>query len=216
MSGRFITFEGGDGAGKTTQIRRLAERLSAAGRVVVTTREPGGTPKAEAIRELILSGRARALGADGEAILFAAARTDHVEAVIRPALARGDWVLCDRFLDSTRVYQGVVDGAEAGLLRALERIAIGDTRPDLTIILDLPAEVGLARTRARRSGGGDVPDRFEGEELEQYETRRRAFLDIAAREPKRCAVIDATKDKDEVAAAIWRTVQERLLDEAAA
>ncbi len=213
MTGKFITFEGGDGAGKSTQIRRLATALAARRITVTLTREPGGTAVAESIRRFILSGRAEPLGAEGEAILFSAARADHVDCVIRPALARGEWVLSDRFADSTRVYQGVAGGADVRLLRALDRVAIGDTRPDLTFILDVPAAVGLARVRGR---AGSAPDRFEGDEIDLQEKRRQAFLDIAAREPERCVVIDATQAEDAVAAAIWNVVTARLLGEEAA
>lgn len=206
--GRFITFEGGEGAGKSTQMKRLAASLAERDIAVVETREPGGTPDAEAIRSFILSGRARPLGGGGEAVLFAAARADHVDRVIRPALARGAFVLSDRFTDSTRAYQGA-DGVDAALLDGLETLAVGETRPDLTVILDLPAETGLARAAARR-GAGDA-DRFEGETIAKHEARRRIFLDIAAREPGRCAVIDATRGVDDVAAEIWQVVSERLL-----
>jgi len=216
MSGKFITFEGGDGAGKSTQIRRLAAALVATGRVVTQTREPGGTPAAEAVRELILSGAAEPMGAEGEAVLFAAARADHVDKVIRPALARGEWVLSDRFVDSTRVYQGAGGGAEDRLLRALERVAVGESRPDLTIILDVPASVGLERARGRRGEDIADTDRFEGEELSLQEKRRQAFLAIAASEPDRCVVVDATQTEDEVAHAVWKAVASRLFGEAAA
>lgn len=212
MTGKFITFEGGDGAGKSTQIRILAARLQNSGRTVVTTREPGGTPTAETIRRLLLSGHAAPLGAEGEAVLFAAARADHVDKVIRPALERGDWVLSDRFVDSTRVYQG---GAGETLLNALERVAVGSTRPDLTFILDIPAELGLERVRARLVAVGAPPDRFEGEALAEQERRRQAFLAIAAREPERCVVIDGTQKEERVADQVWRTVSERLFSEAA-
>ncbi len=215
MTGRFISFEGGDGAGKSTQIRILAARLQASGRTVITTREPGGTPTAETIRRLLLSGIAEPLGVDGEAVLFAAARADHVERVIRPALQRGDWVLCDRFVDSTRVYQGAA-GADEALLNALERVAVGTTRPDLTFILDIPASLGLERVRARLVAVGAPPDRFEGEALAQQEKRRQAFLAIAARDPGRCVVIDGTQKEELVAHAIWQALAERLLNEAAA
>jgi dTMP kinase len=213
MTGKFITFEGGDGAGKTTQIERLAAAFISSGRTVTTTREPGGTPTAEHIRRLLLSGVAEPLGAEGEAILFSAARADHVDRVIRPALARGEWVLSDRFADSTRVYQGVTGGADEKLLRALDRVAVGETRPDLTFILDVPAAVGLARVHGRV---GSAPDRFEGEEVALQEKRRQAFLDIAAREPERCVVIDATQSEDVIAAAIWSAVAARLMGEEAA
>ncbi|MCX5480031.1 dTMP kinase [Kaistia geumhonensis] len=206
--GRFITFEGGEGAGKSTQMKRLAASLAGRGIAVVETREPGGTPDAEAIRSFILSGRARPLGGGGEAVLFAAARADHVDRVIRPALERGAFVLCDRFIDSTRAYQGA-DGVDSALIGSLESLAIGDTRPDLTLILDLPAETGLARAAARR-GAGDA-DRFESETIARHEARRRIFIEIARSEPGRCVVIDATRDVDDVAAEIWQVVSERLL-----
>ncbi|MBB5751257.1 dTMP kinase [Prosthecomicrobium pneumaticum] len=207
MAGRFVTFEGGEGAGKTTQIRRLAARLEVEGIAVVTTREPGGTPRAETIRDFILSGQARALGVEAEAALFAAARADHVATVIRPALAAGRWVLCDRFADSTRAYQGA-DGADPDFLGALEAVAVGATRPDLTVVLDLPVEDGLARIAGR--GGG--PDRFEAETIERHRRRRAIFLEIAAREPQRCVVLDGRGSPEAVADAVWRTVRERLIE----
>jgi dTMP kinase len=217
MTGKFITFEGGDGAGKSTQIRRLAAALAATGRKVRQTREPGGTPAAEAVRHLILSGNAKSMGSDGEAVLFAAARADHVEKIIRPALEREEWVLCDRFADSTRVYQGAGGGADDKLLRALERVAVGESRPDLTIILDVPAAVGLERARRRQGEEATAAaDRFEAEELSLQEKRRQAFLDIAGREPDRCVVVDANQSEDEVAHAVWKTVSTRLFGEAAA
>ena len=213
MSGRFITFEGGEGAGKSTQIQRLAERLTAAGRAVVVTREPGGTPLAEQIRTVLLSGLAQKLGADGEAMLFAAARADHVDKIIRPALRAGKWVLCDRFSDSTSVYQGVAGGADAGMLAALDRVAVGRTQPDLTVILDVPVEVGLARA-ARRSKGG-APDRFERDDVALHEARRQAFLAIAKAEPRRCVVIDAAQSEEATAHDIWQAVATHLIDRAA-
>jgi dTMP kinase len=211
MTGRFITFEGGDGAGKSTQIRRLAARLGEAGKSVVTTREPGGTPLAEAVRQVILSGNARAFGAEGEALLFGAARADHVEKLIRPALNAGQWVLSDRFYDSTHVYQGLAGGVDEKLLAALDRVTVGRTRPNLTIILDLPAETGLGRLAARQAAAGAAPDRFEGDALALHQRRRQAFLEIAAREPERCAVVDASRTEEEVADEIWRIVSARLL-----
>ncbi len=211
MAGRFITFEGGDGAGKSSQVKRLAARLTADGFAVVTTREPGGTPTAESIRTFVLSGNAVELGAEGEAALMAAARADHVEQVIRPALATGKWVICDRFMDSTRVYQGGPGGAEGPFLDALERVAVGRTRPDLTLILDLPVAVGLARLKARHAEEDAAADRFERDDPARHEMRRQAFLAIAAREPQRCVVIDASGSEDEVAAAILAAVRERLM-----
>lgn len=209
--GRFLTLEGGEGAGKSTQIRRLRERLTACGLGVVATREPGGSPRAEALREVILSGRAKALGPGGEALLFAAARMDHLAVTIRPALARGDWVLCDRFADSTRAYQGVMGGLEPGLVAALERVTLDGTRPDLTLILDAPAELGMARAAARR-GDADA-DRFESESLESHRRLREAFLAIAGQEPDRCVVIDASGQREAVEAAIWAVVRRRFAAE---
>jgi dTMP kinase len=204
--GRFITFEGGEGAGKSTQIRRLAETLTGRGIDVVTTREPGGSPGAEVLREVVLSGAARPYGPFAEALLFAAARDDHLDVTIRPALAAGRWVLSDRFADSTRAYQGVAGKVDQDLLRTLERLIVGDTRPDLTLILDLPVAEGLKRVRGR---GGEL-DRFESEGLVFHERLRRAFLGIAQAEPRRCAVVDANRPEDEVAADVLRAVDERL------
>jgi dTMP kinase len=212
MAGRFITFEGGEGAGKSTQIRLLAERLKAAGITCVLTREPGGTATAEAIRRLLLSGLAEQLGVDGEAVLFAAARADHVEHIIRPALDAGQWVLSDRFFDSTRVYQ---ENADPSFLDALERVAVGETRPDLTLILDLPVEVGMARAAARMVSAGTKPDRFERDEEALHQRRRQAFLRIAADAPERCVVINAAQSEAAVAAAVWQAVEDRLMRPAA-
>jgi dTMP kinase len=206
--GRFITLEGGEGAGKSVQARRLEARLKAVGLDVVRTREPGGSPHAEALREVILSGFARPLGPEGEALLFAAARIDHLDATIRPALERGQWVVSDRFADSTRAYQGAAGNLPADYIANLERIAVGKTSPDLTLILDLLPETGLERANARRGEGG--ADRFEAEGLAFHQTLRRAFLEIAAKEPERCAVIDALKNEDDVEAEIWETVAGRL------
>jgi dTMP kinase len=210
VRGKFITFEGGEGAGKSSQVRRLAMRLVADGHEVIATREPGGTPAAEAIRHFVLSGKALDLGPKGEAALMAAARADHVKCVILPALAAGKWVLCDRFMDSTRVYQGGPDGAPADYIAALERVAIGKTWPDLTFILDVPAEAGLARLRSRQSKVGSEADRFERDDLARHEQRRQAFLEIASREPQRCVVIDASDEEEAVAAAINEAVKTRL------
>ncbi len=205
--GRFVTFEGGEGAGKSSQIAHLAERLRGRGIDVVTTREPGGSRGAECVRHVLLSGAAEVFGPLAEACLFAAARADHVDRTIRPALARGAWVLSDRFYDSSRVYQGD-GGVGPEMLRLLEEVAVEEVRPDLTLLLDVPADIGLARAGARR-GVGDA-DRFEKEDVDVHERRRRAFLDLAAREPWRFAVIDATATPPEVAAAIWRAVANRL------
>lgn len=198
--GIFITFEGGEGAGKSTQIVTLAETLRGTGREVLVTREPGGSPGAEAVRHVLLSGAAEPFGPGMEALLFAAARSDHVEQVIRPAVARGAVVLCDRFMDSSRVYQGVTGNLDAGFMRALEKVAINGMVPDLTIILDLDAEEGMRRAAARR--GNDGADRYEKETLDVHRRRREAFLEIARAEPERCVVIDAAQPPEEVAAAI--------------
>jgi dTMP kinase len=206
--GRFITLEGGEGAGKSVQARRLAARLEEAGLTVVLTREPGGSPGAEALREVILSGGAARYGAIGEAILFSAARIDHIDATIAPALKRGEWVVCDRFLDSTRAYQGAGGQLDPALVASLERVAVGACRPDLTLVLDLPAAEGLARASARR--GAAAADRFEGEGLAFHETLRRAYLAIVEAEPARCVAIDARPGEGEVAAAIWAAVRARL------
>lgn len=206
--GRFITFEGGEGAGKSTQIRLLAERLRQAGIDVVLTREPGGSPLAERLREVLLSGRVAGEGPLAEALLFSAARADHVDRLIRPALAAGRWVLSDRFADSTRVYQGVVGAVPAETVEQLVRLALDGLQPDLTLVLDLPAEVGLARADARR--GASVADRFERDDRAVHEARRQGFLAIAGAEPERVAVIDADADPETVAARVWAEVERRL------
>ena len=209
LSGRFITLEGGEGAGKSTQITRLAAHLGGLGHEVVATREPGGTPRAQALRELVLAGAARDLGPLAEAAIFNAARLDHLDGLIRPALARGAIVLCDRFADSTRAYQGVAGEVPAETVRSMEKAVVGGTRPDLTLILDLPADIGLARAHARR-GGGQV-DRFEAEDLSFHERLRQAFLAIAEEEPQRCVVIDATRTPDEVEEMIRQAVASRFV-----
>jgi dTMP kinase len=205
--GFFITFEGGEGAGKSTQIGRLARRLQATGREVVVTREPGGSPGAEAIRHLLLAGIAKPLGTEAEAMLFAAARDDHMDATIRPALARGAWVICDRFIDSTRVYQGALGNVDPRLIRSLERLVVGEDMPDLTIMLDLDPNIGLTRVSKR---GADT-DRFESENFEFHKQLRAAYRDVAEREPERCVLIDADANPDVVAVRVWMAVSERLL-----
>jgi dTMP kinase len=208
--GRFITLEGGEGAGKSTQAARLAARLRARGVESVLTREPGGSPLAEKIRGVILSGAVAPLGPAAEAVMFSAARIDHLEQTIRPALASGKWVICDRFSDSTRAYQGALGNLDPRFMRELERVTVGPTRPDLTLVIDVPAETGLARARARSTS----IDRFEAEEQGFHEALRRVFLDIAADEPERCAVVDGAAPPDAVEEAIWTSVRERLLDRA--
>jgi dTMP kinase len=208
MRGRFITFEGGEGTGKSTHAALLAARLRSFGIVVVLTREPGGTPGAEVMRYILLSGAVRSLGPNVEAMLFAAARDDHLNSLIRPAIERGKWVVCDRFADSTRVYQGVAGNIDPRAIRAMERIVVGDTKPDLTIILDVPAKEGMRRAGQRRGAAG--ADRFEAEDLAYHEKLRDGFLTLAANEPERCVLIDATRPKEEVAEQIWRVVAKKL------
>jgi dTMP kinase len=200
--GRFITFEGGEGAGKSTQLKRLAARLEAQGREVVATREPGGSPGAEAIRELVLKGAADRWSPVTETLLMYAARRDHVERVIRPALARGAWVVCDRFSDSTRAYQGAAGGTDPALIAALERFILEATRPDVTLIFDLPVEVGLERAHAR--AGAEM--RFESKGQAFHERLREGFLAIARAEPQRCVVIDATGSPGAVETKVWDAV----------
>ncbi len=204
--GRFITLEGGEGAGKSTQARRLAARLSARGLSVVTTREPGGSPGAESIRELLVTGGADRWSPTTEALLMYAARRDHIERTIAPALTAGDWIISDRFADSTRAYQGAGGGAPASFIQALERYVLAELKPDLTLVLDLPPAQGLERAAARP--GGET--RFEAKGLEFHERLREGFLAIARVEADRCAVIDAAQPPDAVESAIWAEVSARL------
>lgn len=206
--GFFVTFEGGEGSGKTTQIARLAAFLRGRGHTVCLTREPGGTPAADALRQILLSGRARDLGSETEALLFAAGRRDHIEGVIQPALARGEIVLCDRFHDSTRVYQGSLGGVSPETLAVIEAATLEGIAPDLTFLLDLPAEQGLRRAAARR--GAEAADRFESEPVALHEQRRAAFLRIAAQEPNRCVVVDAAREAEAIEAEIRSIVLDRL------
>ena len=204
--GHFITFEGGEGAGKSTQVARLVERLRARGLECVATREPGGTPNAEALRKVLLEGLAEKLTPASEAMIFSAARIDHLDKLIRPALARGAYVICDRFADSTRAYQGGALGE--AFIDGLEKLAVGSTMPELTFILDLPAEEGLARADARRGNG--KADRFESEAIEFHQGLRKAFRAIAEKNPQRCMMIDASRAPDVIADDIWRVVEQRF------
>ncbi|MBN8987270.1 MAG: dTMP kinase [Rhizobiales bacterium] len=206
--GKFISFEGGEGSGKSTQIKKLAERLDAVKLRAIVTREPGGSPGAEIIRHLVLSGMGKLLGPEAETLLFAAARDDHVRTVIQPALNQGLWVLCDRFSDSTRAYQGRLGQVAPGVLNAMQRVTIGDLQPDLTIILDIPVEVGLKRAAARRGSG--APDRFEAEDVKFHQDLRDAYKQIAAEDPQRCVLIDADADADTVAAQVWSALRDHL------
>ncbi|MFD0987167.1 dTMP kinase [Methyloligella solikamskensis] len=208
-NGRLITLEGGEGSGKSTQAEILAMRLARAGRRVVATREPGGSPGAEAIREAILSGKVSKYGPFAEALLFAVARKDHIDCQIGAAVTDGKWVVCDRFVDSTRAYQGAMEGLPRSILESLERLTVGDFMPDLTLILDIDPEAGMARANARREEGEEV-DRFEQEELLLHDRVRQGFLDIAEEEPERCVVIDANQPEEIVAEDIWEAVTERL------
>ncbi|GMV62111.1 MAG: thymidylate kinase [Parvibaculum sp.] len=200
---RFITLEGGEGAGKSTQVRLLAAKLEEQGHKVVVTREPGGAPGAEAIRRLIVNGDTDRWTPKAEALLMFAAREDHLAQTIRPALARGEWVVCDRFADSTMAYQGVAQGLGQKFVNDLRELVVGDDMPALTLVLDLSPETGLARAGRRANG----EDRYERMEIEFHQTLRQAFLNIAKNEPERCVVIDAERDKGEVAEAIWAVVR---------
>ncbi len=213
--GRFITFEGGEGTGKSTQVRLLAERLASLGLPVRATREPGGTPLAERYRAALLGGRIAPHGVAAEALLFAAARIDHLDRVILPHLATGGVVVCDRFTDSTRAYQGVLGHLDPALIAGLERVAVGPHAPHLTLVLDVSPEVGLARARARR-GEGEGADRFEAEERGFHDALRRAFLNIATADHGRCRLIDASRPAVEVADEVWDAVTVRLYPEFAA
>ncbi len=208
--GRFITFEGGEGAGKSTQVSRLVAALKARGYEAIATREPGGSPNAEALRKVLLSGLVAPLGPAAEAMIFSAARIDHIENTIAPALARGAFVICDRFIDSTRAYQGALGKLSDDFIDTLEGITVGDLRPDLTIILDLPAETGLARATKRR--GLEQADRFEAEDIGFHRGLRDAFQRIAQNDPGRCILIDASRDEATIAADILQQVEKRLLE----
>ena len=204
--GLFITFEGGEGAGKSTQVRRLLTRLSGLGQAAIATREPGGSPGAEALRTLLVQGETDRWSPLSETLILYAARADHLERTIRPALERGEIVVCDRFADSTRAYQGAGGGVAPEFIRDIENTVLGDTRPDLTLILDLPVDDGLRRAGAR--GGAEA--RFEAKGEQFHQRLRQGFLDLAAAEPNRCTVIDAALPEDEVEQAIWRAVEPRL------
>ncbi|WP_330167599.1 dTMP kinase [Bartonella grahamii] len=212
MSGYFITFEGGDGVGKTVQISLLAESLSHQGYDVVTTREPGGTPGAEAIRHILLSGQVQQYGPLIETVLFTAARVDHMTEVIAPALQKGKIVLCDRFIDSTRVYQGLNDTVSSSLLSVLECIALNGIFPHLTFLLDMPAMCGMKRANLRRKRTEEI-DYFEKDQLEIQEQRRQAFLRLAKQEPHRFRVIDATGSVEAIAHQIKNICHQLLLDQ---
>jgi dTMP kinase len=219
---RFITFEGGEGAGKSTQVRRLAETLKASGISAVATREPGGSPGAESIRKLLVGGDTNKWNPETETLLLFAARADHVARTIRPALDAGKWVICDRFTDSTYAYQGAGRGVDFSFIQSLENLVLGGFHPDLTFILDVEPEAGLSRTSGRHATQQiSLPSfdaakarrkeaRFEGFGKAFHETLRTAFRNIAARSPGRCVLLDASESEDAVAATVWRAVSERF------
>ena len=209
-AGRFITFEGGEGTGKSTHVAALAARLRAAGRTVLETREPGGTPETERIRKLLVSGATDRWSPQAEALLNYAARDEHLRTKIRPALTSGTWVISDRYMDSTRAYQGVAGGVAPELLDTLEHAVVGTTVPDLTFVLDLDPQSGLERAADRAAPASGSEDRFEGKGVVFHETLRQAFLDIAAANQNRCVVVDTARTRDEVADFIWDTVVSRL------
>jgi dTMP kinase len=213
MRGRFITFEGGEGSGKSTQARLLCAALAARGIAVVATREPGGSPFAEAVRGVIMATANATSSPLAEALLFSAARADHLEATIRPALAMGKWVVCDRFADSTRVYQGTAGGLAPAEIDSLEAMVVGATQPELTLLLDIDPVLGLGRARDRRGPTTDdasPADPFEGRRLDFHRRLRAGYLAIAAAEPTRVAVVDATPAPSVVSEAIWRLVDARF------
>lgn len=201
--GKFITFEGGEGAGKSTQAKRLAARLERAGYSTLASREPGGTAIGEDIRAVILKDRPQ--DPVTELLLFAAARAEHMTSLIRPALDDGTWVICDRFMDSSRVYQGKLYNVEAELIRFLEKYTVAPDFPDLTLILDLPPAIGL-----ERAGSRGTLSRYDAERIETHETLRQGFLEVAEQEPERCVIIDGLLPADEVEAAVWQAVVDHL------
>lgn len=212
VAARFITFEGGEGVGKSTQVKRLLASLSRRDIAAVRTREPGGTPKAEAVRAFILQGRSESWGAGAEAVLFAAARLDHVNQLIAPSLDAGKWVISDRFHDSTRAYQGLTGGVDDKLIRGLETLALNGRRPDLTIVLDMDPEVAFRRVNERELEGAlqQTGDRFEKEDLDWHRRLREAFLAIAANNPERCVVIPANQSEDALEQEVWDTLTRRF------
>lgn len=206
MTGRFITLEGGEGSGKSTQARRLGAALEKKGMEVLLTREPGGSPGAEEIRKLLVTGAPGRWDALTETLLVYAARADHVARTIGPALLAGKWVICDRFTDSTYAYQGAGRGLARETIRRIDSVVLDDFKPDLTLILDLDVETGLKRAVGR---GGDE-SRFENFDIEFHEKLRHAFTEIARRAPDRCRLIDARTSEDAVAEAIFRAVRDHF------
>ena len=209
--GQFITFEGGEGSGKSTQCQILAARLRKLGLNVVTTREPGGTPTAESLRAIILAGDVAPHGAIAEALCFCAARIDHLDTLIIPSLNAGIWVICDRFADSTRAYQGAAGAVDLAIIDRLESVVVAQDKPNLTLMLDLPVENGLARANKRRHPT-EAPDRFESENLDFHLTLRKSFLEIASKNSDRCVVIDASKTPENVSDSVWEAIASNLIE----
>lgn len=209
---RFITFEGGEGVGKSTQVKRLLTRLNRSNIPAIRTREPGGTPKAEAVRAFILQGRSETWGAGAEAVLFAAARLDHVNQLIAPSLDAGRWVISDRFHDSTRAYQGLTGGVDDKLIRGLETLALNGRTPDLTLVLDMEPEAAFRRVEERELEGAlqATGDRFEKEDLDWHRRLREAFVAIARNNPERCVIIPAGQSEDALEQEIWDTLTRRF------
>ncbi len=212
---RFVTFEGGEGVGKSTQARRLVAALATRSVEAVRTREPGGTPRAEAVRSFILKGTSEGWGAGAEAVLFAAARLDHVRQLIAPSLDAGKWVVSDRFHDSTRAYQGLTGGVDERLISALEELALDGRSPDLTIVLDMDPDAAFRRL-AERASEFDAPDRFEREDIDWHRRLREAFLLIAEANADRCVVIPAAQGEEALAEEIWDAVTRRFPELASA
>ncbi len=206
--GRFITFEGGEGVGKSTQIKTLSEHLKTKGVPHIVTREPGGSPGAEEIRSLLVTGEPGRWDVTSETLLLYAARQDLLQSVIRPALANGEWVLCDRFYDSSYAYQGVSRGFPKSQLDDLNRIVVGETKPDLTIVMDMDPKTAFERIRDREGN----ENRFEKFPLEWHEKLAMAFRDIAKQEPDRCTVVQAANSPDDIADEIWALVHSRFLE----
>lgn len=209
---RFITFEGGEGVGKSTQVKRLLKKLDKTGIKAVSSREPGGTPHAEAVRSFILQGRSEEWGPAAEAILFAAARLDHVNRFVAPNLQSGRWVILDRFHDSTRAYQGMTGGVDKKLIGALEELALNGKQPDLTIMLDMDPKQAFKRVaeRAEVDGIPAATDRFEKEDLEWHSRLRQGFLEIAKQNPDRCVVISAHKGEADISRSVWQAVTKKF------
>ncbi len=212
MPGKFITFEGPEGSGKTTQIRLLQEKLEARGLGVISTREPGGTATGEQIRNLLQHDAAgEPLSERAELLLFTASRAQLMDRIILPAIKRNEWVLSDRFIDSTMAYQGYARGLDLETLNAINTFAVYERKPDLTILLDLEVEAGFQRLESRYAGSGESHDRFEREARDFHHRVRNGYLELAAAEPKRFAVVSSDQPIDQVAADVWKAVEGVLL-----